>query len=446
MIRPRVRHPLLCLKSALLCVALTIAAGCHTPTEKLAQQVKVTPAVAPLPVKPLPKLNTNRVQRMVVVSERGALETPVEKQFAAAREAFWNRETDTAVVLWRGLLTNSVSPQEQKHFQHLIVGAYAADRRWAEARSALEEFGFATKSSNYLSQLRFFEGLPPQSIRFAASADIPFELRLGQLVRAKARINGIDANVLVDTGFTETFITDEFARRAEVEVFSQSINLVDINRSKSSAKLGLIRELEFGGLRARHVRIISGPKRFLGAIFGDVDAVIGWDLLQHADVTWDFPTRHMSLREPPARNTNSPNLSGRRAPLLHVKSAEGRDLDLFLDTGSASSAADVGLVDNAGLLFTKVDRAQVRLRWRPTFTMGMHSFRVHWPKTIRPFQFWFDGHAFEIKRASLSRRVEMREGLQACDGIIGNAPFLKGKLRVCGVRRLASFELSESSD
>lgn len=125
--------------------------------------------------------------------------------------------------------------------------------------------------------------------------------------------------------------------------------------------------------------------------------------------------------------------------MLKVHSAEGRELDLFLDTGFASRPAGVSLARNAGLLFTKVDGGKVRARWRPSLSMGMNSFRMHWPGRIRPFAFWMDGWRFELPHATVSKRVDVREGFQTCDGMVGNAPFLKGRLRLCGVRRLAAY-------
>lgn len=412
-----------------------LSTGCRAP-----DTVHIRPSAIPAPNVSLPPLNKKRIEQALVPGEAGLLETEAERRFAAAREAFWNRSTDEAVSILRDLIRAGSPKSDTNHAAFLIAEVYQEDGRWKEAADQWAAINSKGRFQYRLDFARFMAGLPPRTIAFQSNvAPTQIELKLGQLVKARARINGVEATVFVDTGFSMTFVSDKFARRAGVVVHSQKIGFNDANNRGGQVSIALVRDLEFGALRAENVPVISGSLGYLDNIAGEVDAVIGWDLLQHADVTWDFPALRMEVSQPSGTRMVDPKLSGRKAPLLQVASMDGRPLDLFLDTGFASKPPSLSLVANAGLLFTKIDERHASRTLRPTISVGMRSFRVKWPRRIRPFKFWFDGNSFTVPTATVSRRIDVREGVQTCDGMIGNGPFLSGRLRVCGVRRLAEF-------
>lgn len=443
--------------------------GCrvpHGPDPSLAR-VTVTPSPSPPAMggadRRLPTVNTARVERVLVPAERGALSSPFERGLAAAREAFWNRDTDQAVAGFRALLEQpeAQAGRHRGYLQALLVECYQADGRWTEALEQMRGMGWTEggRRRKAVAFAEFMAKLPPPRVTFESVVrPVAFERRLGQLVMARVRINGVEARAFVDTGFSRSYVTEEFARRAGVDVRSTSVPLHDANGSTGQAQMAVVREWEIGGLRAANWPVVCGPARRLGSMLGPVDAVLGWDLLQLADVTWDFPAGVMTLVAP-VRNAaapdgsggggadaTAPRLAGRRAPIVTVMTEDGGELDLFLDTGFAARPAGVALVRNAGLLFTKVDERRVRARWRPTFQLAMNSFRVRWPSIIRPFRFWSDGHWFGLTQATVSRSIDVREGLVTCDGVIGNAPFLQGQLRLCAVERRFEYRPSTSAD
>lgn len=419
-----------------------LTSGCLTPRgmEGGAPEVKVTVGPKPEAILPLPAVDTNRVEIALVPAAQSSLIADADRRFAAAREAFWNRDTVAAEALLRGLLPDAKSDSFARLLQRLIADCQAEDGKWGEAVARWEEFKLTDHDPDYYRHALFMAGLPERAFAFATNAlPVSFDLRLGQLVVTTVRINGHEAMALIDTGFSMSFVTEEFSERCGLKTFAQTIPLTDANGNDRAVKLGLVEQLEVGGLRATQIPVVCGPNRQLAKLLGEVEVVVGWDVLQHADVIWDFSARQMSVAAPDGPIESEPSLAGRKAPLLKVYSAEGRELDLFLDTGFASRPAGVSLAKNAGLLFTKVVGDSVRLRWRPTMSMGMNSFRVRWPSRIQPFQFWMDDCVFELPQATVTKRVDVREGLQTCDGTVGNAPFLKGRLRLCGVRRLATY-------
>jgi hypothetical protein len=92
------------------------------------------------------------------------------------------------------------------------------------------------------------------------------------------------------------------------------------------------------------------------------------------------------------------------------------------------------------VLATKLPIATFQPRWLPTFTIGVHSLSIARKKQATPFSFWMDGYRFDLAFARLEDRTFRQDLMVMLDGSIGNAPFLSGKLRLCGVRRLIAFE------
>lgn len=418
-----------------------VATGCGT-SRPVVVQASPPPAVT----AGLPKVDTRRIEHALVTSEADVLGTEAERRFAAAREAFYNRSTDEAVSILRDLIRQGSPKTDTNHAALLIAEFYQQDGRWKEAAEQWSAINTGGRFRHRLDMAQRMAELPPRTIAFQSnSVPIGFTLARGQLVMASAKFNGVAARVLVDTGFNMSLVSDTFARRAGITVQPWKIGFRDANERTSPVPVALVRELEFGPLRAANVPVISSPLGYLDNIVGQVDAVIGWDLLQQADVTWDFPALRLSISQPSGPLVPEPKLSGRKEPLLKVVSVDGRPLDLFLDTGFASKPPSVGLAANAGLLHTKIDERRASRTWRPTLNVGMRSFRVRWPKRIEPFPFWFDGHTFTMPWATIRRSIDVREGVQTGDGVIGNGPFLSGRLRLCAVRRLAEFTPGSST-
>jgi hypothetical protein len=405
--------------------------------------VRVTAASRPAQSLSLPPVDKETVDLALVPSEEPNLVSEVDRGFAAARGAFWNREAAAGERILRGILPKAKSEGDAWHLKRLIADGYAENGEWDEALARMEEFGLAERDRDRYRIVRQMAGLPRTGIGFEeGTGAVPFELRLGQLVLAKARVNGCEARAFIDTGFSMTYVTDRFARRAGLGSLAWTVPVTDSNGESRPLNRATIQRLELGCLRATNLVAVCGTDRKLAGILGEVDIVVGWDVLRHADVSWDFPSRRMEVTAPGGPEASAPSLSGRQAPLLRVCSAEGRDLELFLDTGFAPIPVGVELVQNSGLLLSKTEAGKARRGWRPTLRKGFNSFRIRWPRRIRPFSFWMDGTLFEVPQATVSPRIDVREGMQTCDGTIGNAPFLGGCLRVCGARRLASFTVS----
>lgn len=401
--------------------------------------VLATPPPSATSSPPLPALADDDSRLALILSESARVMDTNALKFFAAREAFWDYDTDTAVRLFREV--RAAEAMSAEHFHDVVLQCYEQSDRWADTLPLYREFGIEESHAARLTFARFMAGLPPRSIEFAPTAhSTPFELKQGSWVVAEASINGVKAKVGLDTGAGLTWISERFARRIGMRLFEQTISLSDANGSARDAPIGLISELRLGGLTARNMRVVAG-RSFLMSLFGSVDAIVGWDILQHADVTWDFPRKAMVLAAPGGPVTQQPNLSGRIGPVVTVLSSAGRPMELFLDTGAhGNRRTAMNVRENGGVLATKLALADFRPSWLPTIGAGLHSVWMSWPRRARPFTFWMGGYTFDLPSAALDPGELMQENLLRIDGVMGNTPFLGGKLRICGVRRELTFE------
>lgn len=412
------------------------------------QTPRATPGGPPDPVAAgLRPLRAERGDLHLIPSAADRVTHPVAQRFIEGREAYWNRDTAAAVSAFEKVLEGDwpkLTPNQRKM---LLLQALEESGNWSEAATWYPRLGLEESHSARLRYARTMASFPGRTLEFASDApSIPFTLQRGQLVIIEARMEGRPVRLLVDTGFSLTFVTADFAREARVTVTDEIIRMSDSNDADSNGRLARIGVLEVGGLTVRNLPVVSSPPRLLGKLAGPIDGVLGWDVLRDLIVTWDFPARRMHLRKPESTGPDAPrdvdetNLSGRQLPVIAATSDSGQPLDLFLDTGFASRRFGIELNRNTDILASKVDLSQFRFSWSPGITFGMHSFRVRWPRRARPFHFHFSGHRFEVPQATLTREVRIHERLATVDGVVGNAPFLSGRLTLDGPSRRASFE------
>lgn len=420
------------LASIVLSLAILALGGCLSAAQS--RLVRVQPAPAPA------KQGAGGPEAVVpaVVAEAEGFTAGQRAKFLAAREAFWSYDTETAVSLLRELRREGVLDAES--FHALVLQCYELSDRWAETLPLFAEFELEQVHPAWWEFARFRAGLPRREIEFARDAPaIPISLKHDDLVIAEVEINGIRARVLVDTGASMSWLAESFARRAGAEILPQTIRLNDANDRGRDTPLGLVRELRVGGVTVRHTPALIGRSMIL-QLNTPVDGILGWDILQHIDLTFDFPGKRLTLAEPRGPVRAEPGLAGRVGPILELVSATGRPLHVFFDTGAHFGRACIDFFEGAAAA-AEAGLAEFRRGWRPTVSMAMHSVTFAWPRFAEPFAFWMAGHRFDLPRASLHPRGMQQERLIRLDGTMGNAPFLGGKLRLCGVKRIVEFEL-----
>lgn len=433
---------------SILLLGALLLASCAAPRVTTVER-REPPALVEAGLKPLPERHPDRVW---VPQEAVRSGVEADREFARAREAYWDRRTGEAVAGFERLLGSGWDRIPRAGLCGLILQCHEDDRDWAGVEACHARLGLEATHGERLRFMRRMAAWRAPAMEWAGPvAEMPIELRRGQLVTVPGRIHGRDVRLLVDTGFSWSFVVEDLARGAGVEITEETIALSDANNRESAGRLGRLDLLELGGLAVRDLPVVTAPPRLLHRIAGPVDGVVGWDLLRELVVEWDFPAKRMTLR--PAASGDAPGvgrdgavegaglrMSGRRMPILTVTGSSGQPLNLFLDTGLASGR--LHLHRNGQLLASRLPLGGFGLGWRPRFSFGMHSLGISWPRRARPFDFYAGGYRFRTPGADLGRGGEVREGMSVVDGVVGNGPFLSGRLTLDASRRRCAWEPS----
>ncbi len=395
------------------------------------------PPPAPTKVSVLPE---GHEDLLWVPQEAGRLQTDAATRFAEARQWFWNRKAHEAARAFASMLESPTPAPSTNQLRNLLLQSHEATGDWA---GSLPWYGHFALAETHPSRRQFAQTMaafPSRSLEWDNSgAGIPFDLHRDHLVIINARMQGQPVRLLVDTGFTSTFVVNRFAASNGVQTAQAYIRLSDSNSSHSRGQLARLDLLEVGPLTVRNQPVVVAPPRLLRRLAGPIDGVLGWDVLRQVVVTWDFPARRMYLRPSPSVVPGGDlNLSGCELPIVTVVGPSGFPLNLFLDTGLASHRAQLDL--NAGVLASRLDLDPFRRSIRPQFSLGMHSIHIGWPRRANSFAFHADGYRFELAGAVLAKAIHVREGLVAIDGTIGNAPFLSGRLTLDATHRRLHWE------
>lgn len=430
--------------SACCCLIVALAAGCVTPSKDLSPRVSVTRAPAPAlsGAAALPVIDESDARMHFTILDPDQM-SGNSILWRNAREAFWSAEVEQASQLLREM--RAVDAIGEALYWWALLTCYEASDLWAESLPLYAELGIEEKRRGWLEGARYMASLPRQQVEFSPEAPgLAMNREFGDLVIVEGTINGEKARVILDTGAEKTWISEKFARRANVQSLNRAAAMSDTHAISRAAAQCLIAEMKLGGLTARQVHVVAGSSLAMEQM--KVDVIVGWDVLRGADVTWDFPGNVVSFAAPQGPAAVEPNLSGRSKPVLTVMSAEGRRLHLFYDSGFASNDGSIALYKGDGLLATKTALDRFRRHWPPWFTWGLNSFAIRWLPLARPFEIWMAGYRFSLPCATLEKGSPMTDGMLQYDGIIGNGPFLGGVLKMSGTRREMRFELAPPND
>ncbi len=406
--------------------------ACSTTQQRV---TKLTASAAPA-LQSSPAAAAQHPERHWYTSEDATATDPNLRLFTQLRQAYWNYNNPEALRLLQQI---KPSADGVGFWQTHWEGIYGNLLSWPERQANLK-----SKGEEPTPLIAYFSQLPEPTYTFTPTPSaLPFTLKRGTLVTAEIEIGGIRRRFLFDTGCGKTMITRSLARRLNLKIdLPAAFALSDSNNVTRQADITLSPEIKIGPLSVKNFPIIVTSHSSLVASIVGLDGIIGWDLLQHIKFTWDFPARQMTLAPTTATLISEPNLSGREKPILQVLTAKGRSLDLFYDSGWALRPE---LYDAHTLLETKVDLPARSRDWRPSINFGAHSFRIVWPKRYGPFVFWLADHRFEIPYCTKTSAPDRDGPFRLIDGLIGNEPFLTGRLTLDAHSRSFTFEPTQTS-
>lgn len=309
---------------------------------------------------------------------------------------------------------------------HLLLGANSHSRSglmcavWARNEVLAANLGglhFSnserTRSQNSVSARYQAQGhsISAQQVPAAGSSltslEMPFQLVNGYLIVVEGRIGDLTGlKFILDTGVTTSVLGIKTA--AKLKLSGRPNHVINFGKTVP-VELSTIPEVRFGPVQARNVEMFIGNLEAFSDFARGMDALIGVDLLQLNNLTFDYDTRRV-LFSPIDHNNQGTQMRPEPTCFTVRVQVQGHPIDLLLDTGLEGM-----------LLYEDRIRAHVRgLRMEPgvkKVTIGRRmSAKLATLPEMRLGPTVMDGRVLLIKGPP----VNMLDGL---DGYIGIAPF-----------------------
>ena len=198
-------------------------------------------------------------------------------------------------------------------------------------------------------RLDAFKGLDPYSFTVAPeSSEVPFVIT-DPLPVVKLKVNGQDAEFLIDTGGASLILDPEFAIAAGATIHAE-VEGIFAGGAKRMLGIGKVDRVEIGGYALCHVPVDTLSMGPIAAMFGrPLKGVVGTCFLYHFIFTLDYPGGKLVLHRRSEANsealaTRNRGAKGHELPLWlagdHFMVARGRvnnspEVMCFLDTGMA---------------------------------------------------------------------------------------------------------------
>ena len=134
------------------------------------------------------------------------------------------------------------------------------------------------------------------------STRIPFELH-SNLIVVKLRINNSDTlNFILDTGVTNTIVTDPLALHRQPLKLTRKMKLSGVGEGNSlSAIIAIDNELSMGAMQATHQNLVileDDILRLSEYVGIPIHGIFGYDLFNSFVVSIDFRNRELTLTQP----------------------------------------------------------------------------------------------------------------------------------------------------
>jgi predicted aspartyl protease len=251
------------------------------------------------------------------------------------------------------------------------------------------------------------QSIPVQQDPAAGFLEIPFQLYNGYLIVVEGRIGDLKGlKFILDTGVTTSVLDSKIAAKLKL---SGRPNLVVTFGKTVPVESSTIPEVQFGPVQARNVEMLIASLNKLSDLAHGVDALIGVDLLQLNNLTFDYDTQRV-LFSPIDHNIQGTQMRPEPRCFTVRVQVQGHPINLLLDTGFEGV-----------LLYEDRIRAHIPgLRMEPGAKKVTIGRRINAKLVTLP--------EMRLGPTVMDGRVLLMEGppgktLEGIDGFIGIAPF-----------------------
>lgn len=206
--------------------------------------------------------------------------------------------------------------------------------------------GVVASTDNYAVMANLYKDQSMPEVTFVQPhGEVELETHwLVALPRVRLNINGQWFYFVLDTGASQSLMTDRVAKAAHINTMSDQTVLIDTATDQQvRANVAMLPELQLGPVLAKRQTMLIVDRAeleqtFLGMHWYHIDGIIGWPILKELDVTFDFSAHRLEIRQPqPKMRAHAGNLVWLfDDPMVITPSPEKTRL-WFLDTGAGET-------------------------------------------------------------------------------------------------------------
>ncbi len=348
-----------------------------------------------------------------------------QRSFAEALKLIETGEMEAAETKLRALQDQSADPLTRKHSTKLLSSLLFYQSKWTDHQKLAqgpmaEEVDDKALTEAYSKAPGETYAFPPKPVELSIALS-----RTGSPI-VPVTVNGQRRNFWLDTGAGVSVLSSDVAPECKVRPANERQERTQTATSKEiSSQPAIIDEMEIGGIRIRnHPAIILQKKDLEIKLFGfipfvKIDGIIGWNAIQHMDITVDYANKRAVFRQPIRDAGLQRNFFWIGYPAVTVQAGNGRKLRFGLDTGASSSS----IREN---IFKKITAAGVKSENIRTGSAG--GWDDSKAKVIPSLDLLLSG--YRLKMQEIATRPSDLATFIKLDGILGSDIAQGGRIRI----------------
>jgi len=256
--------------------------------------------------------------------------------------------------------------------QVMLASTLRYQHRWAELRDLPLNSRLNASDRVMTTDLELwgkaFAGAPRETTTFPDEPVVlPMRVTAVGTPTIRVRINGKEYQFWLDTGSSMTAISSDVAAAANIAEFSSDVLSVKTFAGSAPVKAAIANKIEIGSIVITNspVVIIDASLMHLRSTADGVpprgivvDGIIGWDTIRQFDLTMNYSSEKVVIREPKVRDFidgREQNLYWLGKPLLEARAESGDKYHFSLDTGAQSSFLNATVLEKLGVATRSAD-------------------------------------------------------------------------------------------
>ncbi|NUZ09901.1 clan AA aspartic protease [Pseudoalteromonas sp. McH1-7] len=278
---------------------------------------------------------------------------PAINAWAPKLEAITEKQQSTLNDIYRHMLAGNFTLAETelaklyKEVPQVLpqwLALLTEQQQYEKIRKLVDEGIVSPTHSSAVIANTLASGSLPQLYFEQSQASIPLQGHwLVPLPRVKLRLNEHEFYFVLDTGASQSLVTDKVVKQLQLDIASQQQVEID-TATANTVKADLVRlpPFQLGPVKAQDqlalvVDHTELEQRFLGINWYQLDGIIGWPIIKALDLTLDFEEQIAEIKKPALQQEKSGNLVWLFDDPMVITKANNTNQLWFLDTGAMES-------------------------------------------------------------------------------------------------------------